>query len=67
MTINNINVEESIDQVKTLIASEKDLSPALKASLEVLLVLVALLSDRFGLNSQEILGVRYLLFTENIF
>lgn len=53
MTINNINVEESIDQVKTLIASEKDLSPALKASLEVLLVLVALLSDRFGLNSKN--------------
>ena len=43
MTISNINVEESIDQVKILIAQEEDLSPALKASLEVLLVLVAIL------------------------
>ncbi len=53
MTINNINVEKSIDQVKTLIAQEKDLSPALKASLEVLLVLVTLLANRFGLNSKN--------------
>jgi transposase len=53
MTINHINIEESIDQVKSLIAQEPDLSPALKASLEVLLVLVTLLASRFGLNSKN--------------
>jgi transposase len=53
MTISNIDVKATIEQVKTLIAAEKDLSPALKASLDVLLVLVSLLVDRFGLNSKN--------------
>lgn len=53
MTIDNINVEESIQRVTTLIAAEQDLSPALKSSLEVLLVLVRLLLNRLGLNSKN--------------
>jgi transposase len=53
MTISNIDVKATIEQVKSLIAAEKDLSPALKASLDVLLVLVSLLVDRFGLNSKN--------------
>jgi transposase len=53
MTINNIDVDATIDQVKTLIAQEKDLSPAFKSSLEVLLLLVSLLANRFGLNSKN--------------
>ncbi len=53
MTIDNINVEESIQRVTTLIAAEQDLSPALKSSLEVLLVLVTLLLNRLGLNSKN--------------
>lgn len=53
MTIENINVEATIAQVKTLIAQEKDLSPAVKSSLEVLLLLVSLLANRFGLNSKN--------------
>jgi transposase len=53
MTINNINVEEIVEQVKSQIAGEKDLSPALKASLELLLVLVALLLNRLGINSSN--------------
>jgi transposase len=53
MTINNIDVEDTIDRVKTLLAEEEDLSPALKSSLEVLLLLVALLANRFGLNSKN--------------
>src|SRR3990172_9381768 len=51
MTIQNISVEATIERVKTLIAEEKDLSPALKSSLEVLLLLVTLLVNRLGLNS----------------
>ncbi len=31
MTIDNINVEETVKQVTTLIAQEENLSPALKA------------------------------------
>jgi transposase len=53
MTISTIDVKATIDRVKTLIASEKNLSPALKASLEVLLLLVSLLVDRLGLNSRN--------------
>lgn len=53
MTIDNIDVKATIEQVKTLIAAEKNLSPALKASLDVLLVLVSLLIDRLGLNSKN--------------
>ena len=51
MTIQNISVEATIERVKTLIAEEKEMSPALKASLEVLLFLVPLLVNTLGLNS----------------
>lgn len=53
MTISNINVEEVIERVKGQVATEKDLSPAVKASLEVLLLLVTLLANRLGLNSKN--------------
>lgn len=53
MTINNVDVEATIERVKLLIAEEKDLSPALKSSLEVLLLLVTILAQRFGLNSKN--------------
>jgi len=53
MTIQNIDVEATVDKVKALIADEKDLSPTLKASLEVLLLLVTLLVNRLGLNSKN--------------
>src|SRR5208282_4537046 len=53
MTIQNINVEATIDRIKTLIAEEKEMSPALKASLEVLLLLVPLLVNQLGLNSKN--------------
>jgi transposase len=53
MTIDHINVEASINQVKDLIASESNLSPALKASIEVLLLLISILVNRLGLNSKN--------------
>ena len=53
MTVNNIDVEATIERVKSLIAEERDLSPALKSSLEVLLLLVTILANRFGLNSKN--------------
>jgi len=51
MTISNIDVEATIERVKAQLAAEENLSPALKSSLEVLLLLVVLLLDRLGLNS----------------
>src|SRR3990172_7911921 len=53
MTIQNISLEATIERVKTLIAEEKELSPALKSSLEVLLHLVTLIVNRLGLNSKN--------------
>ena len=53
MTIKDIDVEASIDRVRALISEEDDLSPALRSSLEVLLLLVTLMADRFGLNSKN--------------
>ena len=53
MTVENINVEAAIKRVNDLVASEPNLSPALKASLEVLLLLVTILANRLGLNSKN--------------
>ena len=40
MTVDHINVGASIKQVNDLMAAEGNLSPALKASIEVLLLLI---------------------------
>ena len=53
MTIQNISVEATVERVKTLIAEEKGLSPALRSSLEVLLLLVTLIVNKLGLNSRN--------------
>ena len=53
MTISNIDVEATIERVKTQLAAEKDLSPALKSSLDVLLLLMTILIGRLGLNSKN--------------
>ena len=51
MTLNNINVEQTVQQVAPLLATEQGLLPALKGGLEVLL-LVSLLNP-LGLNSSN--------------
>ena len=53
MTVDNINVEATVKRVTALIAEEKNLSPALKSSLEVLLLLISILINRLGLNSRN--------------
>jgi transposase len=49
--IEQLDVEAAIDAVKTQLAQARDLSPALRSALEVLLVLVTLLLQRLTLNS----------------
>ena len=49
MTVDNVNVEDTVKRVTALIAEEKSLSPALRSSLEVLLLLVSILINRLGL------------------
>jgi len=53
MTNENFNIEASIQSAKELIAKEKNLSPALKVALDVLLLLVTILANRLGLNSKN--------------
>ena len=53
MKIEDIDVDSSINSVKELLKKEKDLSPAFRAALDVLLVLVALLFNRMTLNSKN--------------
>ena len=53
MTIESVNIAASIQSAKELIAKEKNLSPALKAALDVLLLLVTILANRLGLNSKN--------------
>ena len=53
MTVDNINVEETVKTVRGLIAQEENLSPALKGSLEVMILLVSILVNRLGLNSRN--------------
>jgi transposase len=53
MKIDNIEVEQTLAQVKKQIEEEKNLSPTLRASLELLLTLVRLLLNRLGRNSRN--------------
>ncbi len=53
MKIENLEVEQTLETVKKQIEEEKNLSPALRASLELLLNLVTLLLNRLGLNSRN--------------
>ncbi len=48
-----INVEETIENTKRLLDEDPNVSPALKSSIELLLVLVTLLLNQLGLNSSN--------------
>ena len=53
MKTSNINIEETIDKAKNLLAKEKNISPALRAVFEVLLLLVCTLFQSKKLNSKN--------------
>jgi transposase len=53
LKVENIQVDKTIEKVRKQIEEEKELSPALRASLDLLLTLVTLLLNRLGLNSRN--------------
>ena len=53
MTVDNIDVEATIKKVQELLAQEQNLSPALRSTLDVLLLVVQLLVNRLTLNSRN--------------
>ena len=53
MKIDSIDVDSAINHVKQLLETERDLSPALKSALEMILLLVTVLLNRVTLNSKN--------------
>ena len=53
MKIEEIDVTTTIENTRNLLAEDQQVSPALKASIELLLLLVTLLLNRLGLNSNN--------------
>ncbi|MFV1974985.1 MAG: DUF6444 domain-containing protein [Candidatus Scalindua sp.] len=53
MTIENINIDESIERVRMMLSKEKNISPALKAAIEVIILALTLMCGRLGKNSSN--------------
>tara|TARA_R110001599_G_scaffold353749_1_gene596318 strand:- start:9728 stop:11185 length:1458 start_codon:yes stop_codon:yes gene_type:complete len=53
VTVDSVDINATIERVKKLLQEEKDLSPAMVASVEMLLLVVTLLVGRLGLNSRN--------------
>jgi len=53
MTVENIDVSATLEKARDLLKSEKNLSPAVVAILEVLILVVTLLVNRLGRNSKN--------------
>jgi transposase len=53
LKIDSINISAAINEVEKFLKKEKDISPAFKATIELLLVVVTLLVNRLNLNSNN--------------
>lgn len=53
MKIEKIDISETMENAKKLLAEERNISPALKAMFEMLLLLVGILAGRVSLNSNN--------------
>lgn len=53
MTIESIDINTAITDVKNLLEKEKDISPAMNAAINMLLLVINLLVNRLGLNSSN--------------
>jgi len=53
MKIEGINIEETIETTRQMLSDDPSVSPALKSSFNLLLMLITLLLNRLGLNSSN--------------
>lgn len=53
MTIENIDIEASIEKAQIIISEDKDMSPASKSMFEILILIITLLVNRLNLNSRN--------------
>lgn len=53
MKADKINITEAVDSTRKLLETDKKISPALRAMIEMLLMIITLLAGKLGLNSQN--------------
>ncbi len=53
MTIQNIDITATLKRAEKLIAEDKDLSPATKSLMEILVLIISLLANRLNLDSRN--------------
>ena len=53
MKLNNENVKETINNAKSMLAKETNISPALRSVVQLLLVFMEVMLNRFSLNSKN--------------
>ena len=53
MTIEDINIEASIEKAQILIREDKDMPAASKSMFEILILIITLLANRLDLNSSK--------------
>lgn len=53
MKLNDIDIDATLKNAKELLEQEKDLSPAIKAAMDILILMVHLFANRIGLNSRN--------------
>jgi transposase len=53
VTINNVDIDATLNKVKVLLKEEKDLSPAIRSMIELLALVITLLVGRLNLNSSN--------------
>lgn len=53
MKLDNIDIEETLKEVESLLSQEKNLSPTLHAMIKLLITMLKLSSNRMGLNSRN--------------
>lgn len=53
MNSDKFNITETIENTRKLLDTDKQISPALKAMVEMLLIIITLLTGKLGLNSQN--------------
>lgn len=53
MNLSSINIREVVGQTKQQLEQDKTITPVLKASIDLILMVVLMLADKFGLHSQN--------------
>ena len=53
MKADKINIAETVESTRKLLEADKKISPALRAMIEMLLMIITLLAGKLGLNSQN--------------